>query len=49
MKTATNRVQDMARRTGSHAEQVYQLVVCGGLALMAGFAGTAGALLLHGM
>jgi len=51
MKTATtvtDHLREAARRATARADVAYQLGICGGLALMAGFIGTAGALLVHG-
>lgn len=36
-----------ARRAADKADTAYQFVVCFGLALMAGFIGTAGAFMMH--
>ena len=43
-----NAVAEAARRAAAKADTMYQLTVCCGLVLMAAFAGTAGALVLHG-
>ena len=43
-----NATLEAARRAAVKADTMYQFAVCIGLVLMAGFAGTAGALVLHG-
>jgi len=40
-------VFEAARRAAAKAETMYQFTVCTGLALVAAFAGTAGALMMH--